>query len=303
MSHKILIAGGSGLLGMALTRTLKQTGYTVAHLSRSSTGANDGILRYTWDPGKGLIDTGAFENCYAIINLSGTNVGEGRWTSARKKEIIDSRIQSTQLLVNHLNKSPGTVKKFISASASGFYGHGDHTRLFDEEAPPGKDFLAQVCQQWEAEAHALQTIPLTIIRIGVVLSMHGGALAPMLKTIRLGVGSPIGSGEQLVPWIHEEDLVNIFITSLKTPSFAGTYNAASPNPVTNTELMLAIGKAAGKPVWKWHVPSFILKTMMGEQSEIVLEGCQISSQKILNTGFRFSFPHIETALENLIKKS
>jgi uncharacterized protein (TIGR01777 family) len=302
MGITVLIAGGSGLIGHALIDEFFKKGYSVKLLGRNRSTIQN-AESFVWDPSKNIIDLKAFENTDYIINLAGANVGEGKWTAERKKELLDSRIQSTTLLINSIAENNFPIKKFIQASAIGYYGLSDNDVDFMESDPPGKDFLAILTGQWEKAADRLNEtkIPLLKLRIGVVLSNKGGALMAMAKPVRLFAGASLGNGKQIVPWIHIDDMVAIFVKGIEDPGFTGTYNAASPHPVSNKQLTKAIAKAIKRPFWPIGIPSFLLKIILGEQAQIVLKGNKISSKKLISSGFKFQYSNLQDAIVNLFK--
>jgi uncharacterized protein (TIGR01777 family) len=300
MAKRILITGASGLLGTRLTQILHERGYEVLHLSRSREHTT--VKTYLWNIWKQTIESEAITDTDAIIHLAGASVAEGRWTPARKKEIIDSRIDSTALLFDALTKHPNRVKVFLSASAIGYYGF-NKSQVFNEDDEPGKDFLAQVTTQWEQAVKKIETPAIRVvrIRIGVVLSAKGGALKPIAKTAKAFIGSPLGSGNQYVSWVHIDDVCNAFIHALEREELSGAYNAVAPGFVTNRDLTKAVISVLHKPMIFPAVPAFVLKLMFGEMAEIVLNGSKVSSEKILATGFTFKYPSLKPALENLLR--
>jgi uncharacterized protein (TIGR01777 family) len=296
----ILITGASGLIGSALTERLLAENYRVRHLGRSKKG-HPGVTEFLWDPEKGAIDEAALKDADVIVHLAGANVGKGRWTEAQKRTIIDSRVKSTQLLYDTLKKINQAPQKIICASAMGYYGIQSADHAFRENDPPGTDFMAQVCIAWEKAAQAFSEIcPVLTFRIGVVLSDKGGALPLMAKPVRMFAGAPVGSGKQVVSWIHITDMCRLFLEGIHEENFSGVYNAVAPHPVTNKEMTKAIGQQLRRPVWGLNVPSFLMRAMLGEQADIVLEGVEISAGKILQEGFTFEYPAIREALKNLL---
>lgn len=296
---RILITGASGLIGKTLTQALLGKGYDVRHLSRNK--KNEGIPTYIWDVQSGMIDQEALKGSDVIIHLAGENVASQRWTAQRKKEILESRTRSTRLLFNALKSTNHAVSTFVSASAVGYYGfQGDH--VFFESHPPGNDFLAKVVKAWEDEAVHIESLGVRTVRlrIGVVLSNKGGALVPIVKSVKAMVGAPLGTGSQWMSWIHIDDLCEMFIKAIEDPNMAGAYNAVAPNPVTNRTLTQAVGEVLGKPLLLPNVPAFVLKAMFGEMSEIVLNGSRVSSAKVEQAGFTFKFPDIHEALRDLL---
>jgi uncharacterized protein len=297
MSKKILITGASGLIGKRLTDLLLKKGYQVSHLSRSSKSGR--VPSFVWDVDKGEMDSKALEGVDAIIHLAGAGVADKRWSKSRKEEILMSRVKSTELLHNTLLATPNTVKAIVSASAIGYYGFQSDEEL-TEESKQGSDFLAKVTNQWEAEADKLTSLKIRVVklRIGIVLSEKGGALVEMAKPIRWGVGSPLGTGDQYISWIHLDDLCEMFIHAIDTDQMNGAFNAVTGNWVTNEEMTKAIAHEMKRPLWLPNVPTFVLKIVVGEMAAIVLGGSKVSANKIKNTGFKFKYDKLEAALEN-----
>ncbi len=296
---KILITGGSGLVGSRLTEILIEKGYHVAHLGRKE-GEKRGVKTYRWDYKSGYLDVKAFDDVDYVVNLAGANVGDGRWTESRKKELYDSRVQSTGLLYETIEKNNISIKKVISASAVGYYDSAPD--LMTEDKPAGKVFLAKVCADWEAEAQRFDSIhiPLCIFRIGIVLSPKGGFVAEMAKPIKLGFGAALGNGNQLISWLHIDDLCAMLLRAIENESLVGVYNAVSPEPDSNKEITKAIAKHMGKPLWLPNVPAFVLKILFGGFSYELLVNHNISARKIVNTGFEFKYPDLETTLNNVL---
>jgi hypothetical protein len=300
MSKKILITGASGLIGKRLTDLLLKKGYQVSHLSRSSKSGR--VPSFVWDVDKGEMDSKALEGVDAIIHLAGAGVADKRWSKSRKEEILMSRINSSQLLYKKLSTINHSIKTVVSASAIGYYGfEGDE--VFTEDSNPGTDFLADVTKQWEAEVDKLAELKIRVVklRIGIVLSKKGGALPEMTKPIRLGVGSPLGTGNQQLSWIHLDDLCEMFIHAAETNQMSGAYNAVTGLWVTNTALTKAIAQVLNKPLWLPNVPDIALKIIVGEMAEIVLNGSKISADKIKKTGFVFNYTKLDEALKKLLK--
>jgi len=302
MHKNVLISGASGLVGTRLTEMLMQKDYQISHLSRTN---KDGeIPVFQWNVKKGTIDEHAMQGVDSIIHLAGAGIADKPWTAARKKEILESRTQSTELLYNALKARTHQVKTFVSASAIGYYGYSGSGKVFDEESEPADDFLADVVKQWEASVDKIASLGIRVVkvRIGILLSEKGGALAELVKPIKWGVGSPLGSGTQYMSWIHIDDVCQIFIKALEDEKMNGAYNAVGPNPATNKEITEAIARVLKKPLWLPNVPSFILKLILGEMADLVIKGSKVSSLKIESTGFQFRFPEIENALLDLLLK-
>ncbi|RPD50210.1 TIGR01777 family protein [Hymenobacter sediminis] len=298
MSRKVLITGGTGMIGTRLAEMLIDAGYEVALLSR--TPGSGRYRSFRWDPLAGTVDEAAVRYADYIINLAGSSVSDGKWTQERKREILSSRLAGTQLMARELARHTHHVQAFISASAIGIYGDRDDEIVTEETAPAPGDFLAEVCQQWEAAAQqvAADGIRTAIFRIGIVLSPEGGALVPLARTVKLMAGAPLGSGRQYMSWIHLDDLCRLFIQAMEEPQWQGTYNAVSPTPVTNKEFTETLASVLHRPLVLPKVPEFGLKLVMGEMSEIVLASQRVSAEKTLKQGFKFEFPTLQAALES-----
>jgi len=303
----VLITGGTGFVGQALTHLLTEHGYHVIILSRHSntrTNSGNSLLTYAhWDVRQQTIDLAAVQAADIIIHLAGANVAGHRWTAAYKKEILDSRTQSTQLLFNTLQQHPNKVGKFISASATGYYGEnkGDATPFTETDAL-ATDFLGSTCQAWENSVLQVQQLgkDVVIFRTGIALNPNGGAMKEFYKPLRFGIAAILGSGEQWVSWIHLHDLVRLYFNAIVNPQLTGIFNAVAPQPVRNKELIMTMAKAAkGNSFITIHVPAFILKLIMGEMSTEVLKSTKVSSGKIQGMGFQFSYPDIGKAMEQL----
>jgi len=301
MAKRILITGASGLVGARLTELLLLQGHDVVHVGRSQQKGR--IPSYAWNVEKRTLDRRAIDSVHAIIHLAGAGIADKRWTRARKKEILDSRVQSISLLYDVLKKGNHHVETFVSASAIGYYGSGDENELFTESSPPGADFLAQVTNQWEAASEKMNSLDIRVVklRIGIVLSEKGGALKSMATPIKLGLGAALGTGKQYVSCIHIDDLCVSFMKAVEDKSMLGVYNAVAIEPVTNLELTRAIAKTLNRPLWLPAVPSFILKIMLGEMAAMVLTGSKVSSERIRKAGLKFKFTDLESALKNLFR--
>jgi uncharacterized protein (TIGR01777 family) len=296
---RILITGASGLVGSRLTKILQQRGHEVWHLSR---GKDHRVKTFQWDIENQKIEQGAFDGVQTIIHLAGANVGDKKWTTARKQLIIDSRVNSTRLILNELSGLAHEVNSFISASAVGYYGFKNTGHVFNETDPPGNDFLAQVTRQWENEVDKMKSLRLRVVkmRIGVVLAKEGGALGPISKSVKWFVGAPLGSGKQMISWIHIDDLCQMFVHAVENDHINGAYNAVASTPVSNRELTKQIAHKLNKPMILPAVPSFALRLALGEMADIVLEGNKVSASKILQTGFTFKFHSLDSALSDLL---
>jgi uncharacterized protein (TIGR01777 family) len=298
---KIVIAGGSGFLGSALTARLAADGHEVVWLSRT-TGRSTSGARTTARTPDGTAGPWAreLEGAGALVNLAGESIAGGRWSAARKQRILDSRVRATRSLVAALAQAAAPPPVFVSGSAVGYYGpRGDET--VTEETAPGHDFLADVCVKWEAEASAARSprTRIVLIRTGLVLAREGGALPPMLLPFRLFAGGPVGSGRQYWPWVHRQDWIDLVRFAIATPSIAGPINVTAPEPVTNRAFATALGRAMHRPSLM-PTPGFVLTIVMGEMAEaLILSGQRAGPIRAERLGFAFSYPRLSSALENL----
>ena len=301
IGKKILITGASGLIGGRLIKNLVEKGYEVSVLSRTPSLIKS-VKVYQWDINNQEIDVKAFEGVDTIIHLSGAGIADKRWTKSRKQEIIDSRVESTKLIYKTIQAINAPVKTFISASASGFYGDRDD-EILKEDSSAGTGFLAECCKLWENAVDEGSKIGIRVvkIRIGIVLSRKGGALSELARPVSYFVGAALGTGNQWMPWIHLTDLVSIFEKAVENNDFVGTYNACSPFPVTNLEFTKKLAQKLFRPLWPIKVPSFVLKVILGEMSSVILNSNRCSPQKLIDSDFRFRFPALEEALNDIYK--
>ena len=300
--QRVLITGGTGLVGMRLSELLTDRGYDVAHLSHSASGSS-AYVTYQWDIDKGTIDGAAIDGSDFIIHLAGANLADGEWTKKRKQTIIDSRVKSAELLANYMKDHQHHVKAFISSSAIGYYGNrADH--IMDEESSKGTGFLPDVCEAWEEAANLIgrMDIRVAILRTGVVLSTRGGALPELEKPLKFHLGAYIGSGNQYYSWVHIDDLCNMYIKVLEDDTMNGIFNAVAPNPVRNKELIIAIEKVKNIVAINAPSPELVLRLAMGEMADMILDSTRVSSLKIEERAFNFQFSWIEDALKDLYKR-
>jgi len=302
MAKKILITGATGLVGTELKKHLISKGYEVNTLSRKK---DNNPNNFVWDVYKGTIDADCLNGVDAIIHLAGEPVADKKWTDERKKQIIDSRVKSTELLFKTIKSKPDNqLKSFISASAVGFYGDcGDE--ILTEESPNGYGFLAECCKLWEDAIDQGKKLSLRIVKLrtGIVLSNHGGALPQLDKPVKLFAGAALGTGKQWTPWLHIDDMVEMYIEAIENLKMENCYNACAPFPVTNKALTKAIAKHLHRPVWPIKIPKKALELLLGERVEAVLMSNNTSAQKILDAGFKFKFTHLEDALKDLYTPS
>lgn len=299
----IMITGGSGFVGRHLADLLLKSGDEVIILSRTARYSNRAGLTYAkWDPASRQIDQEALSRTDHIIHLAGAGVADKRWTEARKQEILDSRTSSSDSIVQALKAHPNKVRSVISASAIGWYGADtpeSRKSGFTEDAPADTHFLGETCRQWEAHIEPVTALGkrLVCLRIGIVLSPDGGALKEFARPLQFGFATIMGTGSQVISWLHVDDLCRMFKFAIDHPELSGAYNAVAPTPVTNKELVLTLGAAKrGKAFLPVHVPSFMLKLMLGEMSVEILKSATVSSRKIQQAGFQFLYPNIKAAL-------
>lgn len=299
----ILITGATGLIGKKMVSLFKKENHVIHYLttSKSKISQSSNEKGFFWNPSKGEIDLAAFEDVSVIIHLAGASVSK-KWTIAYKKEILQSRVQTANLLFKTLQSHPNKVKHFVGTSAVGIY-PDDLTAIYNEDDSKIDDsFLGEVTQLWEESTNLFKSLPLlvTTIRIGVVLAKESGALVEMTKPIKYGFGAALASGKQHVSWIHIHDLVAIFKYVIDN-KLEGIYNAVSPYPTTNEELTKAIAKTIHKPLFLPNVPKFMLRLLLGEMHKIVTSSQHVSSRKILDSGFQFQFASLSKSLQNLLK--
>lgn len=304
----VLITGGTGLVGKTLTQKLVSKGYKVIVLTRTiPTKPSESHVEFAlWNVQQQTIDVRAVQAADVIVHLAGAGVVDKRWTDAYKKEILDSRTTSSHLLIDTLKNNPNKVQTIVSASAIGWYGADTQKGFaFTEDDPSDAGFLGVTCKLWEEsiEPDSSMGIRLCKLRTGIVLSNNGGALAEFKKPIHLGVAAILGSGHQIVSWIHVDDLCRMFIHAIENQQMNGSYNAAAPTPVTNKTLTITLAKAMkGSFYIPVRVPSFILKIMLGESSVEVLKSTTVSAKKITEAGFTFLYPTIDAAINELVRK-
>ena len=299
-SRRILITGASGLIGGRLTADLRAAGHQVVALVRRDATSSDSEIR--WDPARGELDAAAIEGFDAVVHLAGENIADGRWSTERKRAILESRVQGTSLLSRTLAGLQRKPDVLIGASGSGYYGNrGDE--IVDESASAGTGFLADVCREWEAATQPARDAGIRVVnlRMGMVLSAAGGGLPRMLGPFKAGLGGVTGSGNQYVAWISLDDLVGIIMLAIADDSLVGPVNAVSPEPVTNRQFVTTLAKLLHRPA-AVTLPAMAVKLMFGEMGQaLLLEGVRARPAKLLERGFAFRFPDIESALKNELK--
>ena len=307
---KVAITGATGFVGSRLVQRLQEEGHSILVLTRSSDHART-VFPATAFPKVEItayspLESGDWQQkisgCDAVVNLAGAPIAESRWTPERKQEILNSRKIGTQKIVEAIAQANPKPAVLINSSAIGYYGTSE-TKTFDETAAPGDDFLAKVCQTWEAEAEKVKEsgTRLVILRTGIVLAM-GGALAKMLLPFRLFAGGPIGSGRQWFSWIHRDDLVNLILMSLTRTNMEGVFNATAPNPVKMSQFCQELGQIMNRPSWL-PVPDIALEVLLGDAAKVVLEGQQVLPKRTLAEGFEYQYPLVKPALEEVLSHS
>jgi uncharacterized protein len=296
---RILISGGTGLVGTALSEALQTEGHEVGQLVRPGGTARTGDVR--WDPASGSVDVAAMEGADAVICLSGANIAGGRWTPERKKVLRSSRVDATRVLVDSLGRLARKPRVFIGASAIGYYGdRGDE--ILTESSTAGNDFLALLARDWEAEAMRaeLSHIRTVIVRFGVALSTKGGALAKMLTPFKLGAGGRLGSGKQWMSWIALEDVVGILSAAIADDAIKGPVNVVAPNPVRNAEFTRVLASVLHRPAI-FPAPAFLLRAALGEMADALLLSSQrVRPERIIAAGYGYRMPDLESALRNIL---
>ncbi|MBP6432851.1 MAG: TIGR01777 family oxidoreductase [Ferruginibacter sp.] len=300
----VAITGGTGLVGKALTTLLVNKGFKVIVFSRKKAVTTPNIIYANWDVNSQQIDITALQQADYIIHLAGAGVMDKKWTTEYKKEIIDSRVKSSELIVNTLKSNPHKVKAIISASAIGFYGEDKNdSYFFNEDDKADTNFLGTTCKLWEDSITKATELNIRVVklRIGIVFSKDGGAFAEFIKPIKFKLATILGNGKQVISWIHIDDLCHQFLYTIENKKLNGTYNAVAPNPISNKNLIQKLAKKiCGNFYIPMYVPSFVLKLMMGDRSIEILKSTRVSSKKIESEGFSFKYNTIDAAFENLV---
>ena len=290
---KILITGGTGLVGKHLQKKLEEKNHSVVILSRNPTLKNE----FKWNISKEYIDDNAFKDITHIIHLAGAGIADKKWTPKRKKVLIDSRVESANLLFKKIKELKIDLKGFISASGIGYYGAITSDKIFMEDDAPENDFISKVCVEWEKAAHQFKQLntSVTILRTGIVLTKLGGALPKINTPLFL---ASLGTGKQYMPWIHIDDLCNIYVKTVEDVNFTGIYNAVAPEHETNKSFTAKLSKTVSKPIFPLNAPSFVLQTILGEMASILLKGSRVSSLKT-TAFYSFIFTDLKSALKNI----
>lgn len=298
---KYLITGGSGLIGSEITKFVLKNNEEVNWLTNSKK-ERKGVNSFYWNINQNQLDKSCFENVDVIIHLAGAGIADKKWSTERKKELIESRIKSTQLLFDTLKTMQKKPKTIICASAIGIY-KNQNDQILDEESEIGNDFLADLTNKWENAIKQFETmgIRVVILRIGIVLSKNGGYLKSIATPIKFGFAAALGNGKMITSWIHIDDLANLFLYASKNEKMIGIYNAVAPNPITNFEMTKEIANVLKRPFFLPNIPAFILKIVFGEMAAVILMSQNVSSKKAENVGFKFKYKKIKDALNNIFK--
>jgi uncharacterized protein len=295
----ILIAGGTGLIGTALTQTLVEQGFGVHILSRNPSNSINGVKSFAWNPANNEINAKAFEGVECVINLAGAGIADRAWSDEYKKLILESRVQASTCLLKGIQSYYHTIKQYIGASAIGYYGDRGNETL-DEQSMPGNGFLPETGLLWEKSHQNIAEvgIPSSIIRIGLVLSKDGGLYPKLRLPVVWGIGGALGKGTQWQSWIHIDDVVGAILFLIQHQS-EGVYNLTSPNPITQLELLKEMAKQYNRPFFMPNVPEFILKMVLGEKAALVLDSTKVYPKALLEKGFRFKFEQVNKAIYSL----
>jgi len=306
---RILVTGGTGLVGARLVARFRERGDDVVLLTRRPVEQVhvQGVTILQGDPASPGPWLEEISWCDAVVHLAGENVFARRWSTSFKQMLVDSRVKSTRLLAETLAASPrradGSPKIFVSASAIGYYGM-DSQEECGEDSPHGSDFLAHLCVEWEAAAQPAASAGVRVahVRVGVVLDPDGGALPKLVKPFRFFCGGPIGSGRQWISWIHRDDLIGLLLMALDRPEVNGPINGTAPEPQTNWGVAQTLARVLRRPAWL-RVPSFVVRVLLGERANLVLTGPRVVPRKVMEFGYVYLFPDLEPALRDLLARS
>ncbi len=300
MARTILIAGGTGFIGAHLTELLRSKGHLVRLLTRTPRGAD----QYGWDPMAGRIDDEAVRGADVVINLAGAGIAERRWTPARKKLIIESRVQSARTLLDAFQRLKHFPEAYLAASAIGYYGNSGEDWMNENDPPADSSFLVESTTAWELASETITALGIrtVVFRIGIVLEQSGGALREIAKPLRLGIGGYFGAGQAWYSWIHRDDVCRMFLWAAENPHIAGTYNAVAPNPARNKDLVKATANAMHQPAIFVPAPPPALRLAFGEMADAILFSTRVSAEKIIRAGFHFQHPNLAGALDAIFSK-
>ncbi len=300
---KILITGGTGLVGMHLSRMLREKGHQVSHLSRTANLQAE-FPAYRWDIEEEFVDAKALQQADHIVHLAGASIVGKRWSPSQKQRILDSRVKSIQLLARQIQASGASIQSFISASAVGYYGNtGD--MIVTEASPAGDSgFLVESCELWEQAVEDVAALGIRAVRmrIGIVLSVLDGALPKILLSFKANAGTWFGDGSQYYPWVHIDDVARMFVKAIEDDTLQGAYNATAPNPVSNKDFVKILAKALDKKALLVPTPAFVMRIAMGEMADTVLHGSRVIPQRMIDAGFEFKFDDLEAAFRDVIRR-
>ncbi len=300
--YRVVVTGGTGLVGRHLVARLVKRGHLVTVLTRGAPHTQDGVAYAHRDVQTGALDDDTVQQAEVVVHLAGENIAAGRWTRERKRAILESRVRSAELLLKTVQRAKLPLRAFVSASAVGYYGSATSDHVFVEEDLPGKDFLAEVCHQLEEAALRFADLGarVVLLRTGIVLARYGGALPKLARPVRCGVAVPLGSGVQRMPWIHIEDLVNLYVSAIESDELSGPYNAVAPECPTNRAFMKTLAEVLERPFLPVGVPGFFLRLALGKMATSLLKGSCVSAARISAAGHAFRFPNLRGALKNLL---
>ncbi len=300
----ILITGGSGLIGRALSRTLRQNGHEVRHLSRAVLPRHSGdeYPTFRWDYRKKYLDLHALDSLDVLIHLAGENIGTQRWTPGQKERIRSSRVDSAHFLFDTIQQQQITLKTYITASATGWYSDQPEDTPHTESDPPGSGFLAEVCCEWESAADRFEAVSVRTVKVrtGVVLTAAGGMLPELMRLFRYHLGAVPGNGGAWINWIHLDDLCSLYTYLLESEQLSGIFNAVAPEPVTQRECMHLLAQYFRHKILLPYIPSLALYAALGQRARLILKGSRVSSNKVVSSGFSFNHSRFEEALNNLL---
>ncbi|MCS7035078.1 MAG: TIGR01777 family oxidoreductase, partial [Saprospiraceae bacterium] len=279
---------------------LQAQGHRVRLLTRTPRAEN----HYAWDPIAGQIDDAAVRGADAVINLAGAGIAEERWTPARKRVIIASRVESARVLREAFQRLQHMPEAYLAASAIGYYGNSGERWMTENDAPADQGFLSTSTVEWERATETVSTLGIrtAVFRIGIVLEQSGGALREIIRPLRFGIGAYFADGQSWYSWIHRDDVCRMFLWALENPRAEGIYNAVAPHPVRNRELVQATARAMGRWAIPVPAPAFALRLMLGEMADVVLNSTRVSADKIRQAGFTFQYPHLTEALERIFRQ-
>ncbi len=299
-NQTVLIAGGTGLIGARLAEIFQEKGYVVRILTRRPKGPG----QFGWDPLSGQIDDRAVLGADVVINLTGAGIADRRWTPARKKLLVDSRVESTRVLRDSFQRLGQQPRAYLSASAIGYYGNSGEAWVDETSAPAGNGFLVQCCAAWEqaVETIGAMGIRTVVLRTGIVLEPSGGALRELLKPLYFGIGAYFADGRAWYSWLHIDDICRMYLWAAETPAAEGIFNAVAPQPARNKELVQAVAKARRQWAIFVPAPAFALRLLFGEMADTILFSNRVAADRIIREGFHFQYPDLDSALAQLLKK-